>query len=94
MKKHCTLLRKSSLSPFLKEVSQATLISELLPDYTLTWEHPIDTDVLLLLDVAVNPVQHAKYAGWLSNIPVVQCLPGTIGYWKRIKGLKVEEITL
>lgn len=97
MKKYCTFLRPGTRSIFLKETAQSTVISILLPEYTLCWDYPIQTDHLLLLNMAI-PVQHfaAKRErwDWVRKIPVLEGMPKTSPYWEKVLGRTVKEISL
>lgn len=97
MNKHCTYLQKNSKSVFMKTIAQTETISLLLPNYTLTWEHPIEADVLFLLDTLVNPVYFGRAkqdVSWLKGVPVIECMPGTGGTWSRILDRDVLEVYL
>ena len=92
MRKHCTLARKTSLSVFLKAVSQAKCVSELYPEYELTWDHPVETDELLMLDTTVNPMEMRGDYAWTQKIGKVLVLPGTKKAFESILKREVEVI--
>jgi hypothetical protein len=94
--KHCTYLQRTSKSVFLKAIAQSQTISWLFPDYELTWEHPVETDHLLLLNVSVVPIQftNKEQYDWIFDIPVVEAMPGTAYYWDKALGLAVKEVEL
>lgn len=96
MKKHCTFLRKGSQSIFLKQLAQTTTISLLFPDYELSWESPIETEHLLLLNTSQVPMQFSNPADWewVTKVPVLEGLPGTREGWKRILGREIKEVAL
>ena len=97
MKKYCTFLKPGTRSIFLKEIAQSTAISLLLPEYTLSWDYPIETDHLLLLNMSI-PVQHFSYKperwDWVRNIPTLEGMPKTTYYWQKVLSRTVKEITL
>jgi len=90
--KHCTLLRKTSLSTALKVVSQAKTVSLLYPEYELVWG-PVQTDELLLLDTGINPIQlSGGDFSWVRDIPKVYCLPGSEKTLTKLIGREVVEL--
>lgn len=94
MIKHCTLLRKTSGSVFLKDIAQTKTLSLLFPNYDLVWEHPTKPAVLLLLDTSANPLQFTQDLSWLSKIKRVQVLPGMGKSFERILRRDLEEVVL
>lgn len=94
MNKHCTLLRKTSGSVFLKDVAQARTMSLLFPDYELSWEHPVKTGTLLLLDTSANPLQFREDYVWMNKVKRVEVLPGLKKAFERILPCSVFEVTL
>ena len=94
MRKHCTLARKTSRSVYLKDVAQAKSLSLLFPEYELTWEHPIQTEELLLLDISINPLQFGGDFAWIEKTPIVKVMPGTGKVLEKILGREVQEVVL
>lgn len=91
--KRSTLLRKTSLSVYLKDVAQTKSISLLYPDFVLTWNHPIEAEELLLLDTSANPMNYLKHYYWMEEIKKVYCLPGMSKGMSRILNREVEEVS-
>ena len=94
MTQKCTLLRKNSLSVYLKDVAQTKTLSLLFPDYELIWEHPVIAETLLLLDTSANPLQFKSDLTWLEKIGQVLVLPGMSKSFQRILPCGIKEITL
>ena len=94
MKKHCTLLRKTSGSVFLKDVAQTRTMSLLFQDYELSWEHPVKTETLLLMDTSANPLQFGEDYTWIGKINRVEVLPGMKKAFERILPCCVFEVSL
>jgi len=94
MIKHCTLLRKTSGSVFLKDIAQTKTLSLLFPNYDLMWDHPTKPAVLLLLDTSANPLQFTQDLSWLSEIKCVQVLPGMLKSFERILRRDLDEVVL
>jgi hypothetical protein len=76
MKTYSTLLKRTSGSVSLKDVSQAKTISLLFPEYNLVWEPPIDANKLLLLDTSFSPLQFRGDFSWLRGVERIEVLPG------------------
>ncbi len=94
LKKHCTLARKTSRNVYLKDVAQAKSLSLLFPEHKLVWEHPIETDELLLLDISINPLQFGGDLSWVQKVPVVRVMPGTKKVLEKILKREVQEVVL
>jgi hypothetical protein len=96
MRKHryCLFLRKTSTSPFLKDIAQAKSMSLLFPEYILIWEKPEVCQELLLLDTVVNPMVYREDYSWVKFIPKVKVLPGLAKHWEKLLNRKVEEVVL
>lgn len=95
--KHCTYLGSNSGSIFLKQIAQTVLISPLFPEYTLTWDFPIETDHLLLLNtsvIAMHFSNYQKHLKWVREVTTLEVMPGTAPYWKKLIDREVEEIQL
>ena len=76
MKTYSTLLKKTSGSVFLKDVSQAKTISLLFPEYELVWKPPLNANKLLLLDTSFSPLQFQGDFSWLGQVSCIEVLPG------------------
>ena len=94
MRKHryCLFLRKTSFSPFLKDVAQTKSMSLLFPSYELIWEPPKKCHELLLLDTIINPLNLKEDYSWVLSIPIVLGLPETSKKWKRVLGREIQEV--
>ncbi len=93
LRKCCMLGRKTSGSPFLKDVAQTKTMSLLFPSYELVWAAPAHCQELLFLDTAVNPLNLNQDFSWVGAIPVVKSLPGLSKPWSKLLGRIVEEVT-
>jgi len=94
LRKHCTLARNTSRSVYLKDVAQAKSLSLLFPEYKLVWDHPVDTDELLLLDISINPLQFGGDFAWVQKVPVVKAMPGTKKVLEKVLKREVQEVVL
>lgn len=88
------MLQKMSGSVFLRQVAQTKTISLTFPGYELVWTHPIEADVLLLLDTTANPLLFRGDYTWLNNVETVEALPGQAKAFSKILNREVNEVTL
>lgn len=78
----------------MKDVAQTKTISLLLPDYKLSWDHPVTTEVLLLLDTSFNPMLFPGDFSWLKGVGRLEVLKGYGKSFERVFSLPAFEVSL